>query len=65
MPAVERRFLMLNRNYRDVRFKDEAEFEKYHREQAEKGNEISKGVLNTLSRVRLALLFEAKRKQND
>lgn len=44
------------KEYRDVRFKTDEQFMKYHTEQAEKGDYKSQCILSTLSRV-----WQAKR----
>ncbi|OGG41520.1 hypothetical protein A2837_03400 [Candidatus Kaiserbacteria bacterium RIFCSPHIGHO2_01_FULL_46_22] len=49
----------MSKEYRDVRFKNDDEFEKYHKEEAKKGSEKSQAILSTRSRILLAEKFRA------
>lgn len=56
---------MHNKEYRDERFKSDEEFLKTHQEKAKQGDEISKSILNTRSRILLAELARARRERDD
>lgn len=56
---------MLNRKYRDVRFNSEAEFVAVHKERASQGDEVSKSILNTRSRILLGELARIQKEREN